>query len=117
VQKALVFAWILNTRRALTAGDRESLRAQIDLCHKMGFCYLDITARNILPTKRGPAVLIDYDCVCRVGRSALGPIPPESSPSVKDRDAVAFEDDEHLWEQLLQMPLFDDSTAAPSSFA
>ena len=109
-----MFDWIPNAPRALTAVDRESLRAQIDLCHKLGFCHLDITARNILPAEDGPAVLMDYDCVCRLGRSALGPLPPESSLRVKRRDAVRFEDDEFLWEQLLRMPIFEDS-AAPSA--
>ena len=82
----------------------DSLRAQIDLCHKLGFCHLDISPRNILP-KRGPAVLMDCDCVCRLGRSAL--IPPESSRNVKDRDA------EYVWEQPLRIPLvFEDSASS-----
>lgn len=106
-QRCLVYEWIehdADPQRRLSEADVRSLRAQVDLCHALGFCHLDITARNVLvrPEKDGGAVLIDYDCVTRVGTVPLCGTPPESSARVKNRDTVRLDDDEHLWTRLLQ---------------
>ncbi len=102
-QRCLVYPWIEHDpARALTASDVAALRAQVDLCHALGFCHLDITARNVLRTEEAGAVLIDYDCVTRVGTAPLCGTPPESSARVQRRDAVRLEDDEHLWTLLLR---------------
>ena len=95
----LVFQWFPHEKRSLTPEDMSSLRAQVDFCHSLGFCHLDITARNILLSDKA-ALLMDYDCVCRVDDCPLGPIPPESTERVKKRDAVRIVDDEALWNDL-----------------
>ncbi len=104
-QRCLVYTWSERDPAApgaaLTADQVRSLRAQVDLCHALGFCHLDITARNVLRTE-DDAVLVDYDCVTRVGTVPLCGTPPESSARVQRRDAVRLDDDEHLWARLLK---------------
>ncbi len=60
-QICLVFEWIENDPdRAVNDADARSLRAQLDLCHALGFCHLDVTDRNVLLTE-STAILMDYD--------------------------------------------------------
>jgi len=73
--------------------------------HWLGFCHLDITKRNILLALGDKCYLMDFDCVCEIGRSPLGPLPPESSEPILRRDPADVEDDTHLW-QLLQGDYF-----------
>ena len=102
-RKGLVFPWIYPPKisRKLTAKDFEALRAQVDFCHLLGFCHLDITARNVLLSDQ-QAYLVDYDCVCGIDRSVLFPVAPENTLSVKQAQPVSLEDDEHLWNRLKQ---------------
>jgi hypothetical protein len=99
-QICLAYEWIANDpERQITTTDLRSLRAQLDLCHALGFCHLDVTQRNILLTDQ-TAILMDYDCVTKIGTSPLCGIAPENCARVKSRDCVRVEDDEHLWNQL-----------------
>lgn len=100
----LVFHFVIPPREAedhvITVGDRAQLWAQIQFLHWLGFCHLDITARNVLLGRGGKCYLLDYDCVCALGRSPLGPLPPESSKAILRRDPADVLDDVHLWQQL-----------------
>jgi hypothetical protein len=108
-QRCLVFEWIENDPdRAVTDRDRQSLRAQLDVIHALGFCHLDVTPRNILLAE-DTSILMDYDCVTRIGTVPLCGIAPENSARVKRRDKVRVEDDEHLWRLL-----FPDADPRPA---
>jgi hypothetical protein len=108
-QRCLVFEWIENDpERAATGRDVQQLRAQLDVIHALGFCHLDVTQRNILLTE-DTAILMDYDCVTRIGTVPLCGIAPENCARVKRRDKVRVEDDEHLWRLL-----FPDAAPGPA---
>jgi len=92
--------------RLPTARDRAQVRAQMKFLHWLGFCHLDITKRNILLAHGDKCYLMDFDCVCEIGKSPLGPLPPESSEPILRRDPAEIEDDTHLW-QLLQGDYFN----------
>jgi hypothetical protein len=99
-QCCLVFEWIENDPdRSMTDRDQQSVRAQLDVVHDLGFCHLDVTPRNVLLTE-DTAILMDYDCVTRIGTSPLCGIAPENCARVQRRDKVRVEDDEHLWRLL-----------------
>jgi len=103
----LVFRYVVQPRQARlpTARDRAQVRAQMKFLHWLGFCHLDITPRNILLAHGDKCYLMDFDCVCEIGRAPLGPLPPESSDPILRRDPAEIEDDTHLW-QLLQGDYF-----------
>jgi len=106
-KKGLVFRYVVQPRQARlpTARDRAQVRAQMKFLHWLGFCHLDITKRNILLALGDKCYLMDFDFVCEIGRSPLGPLPPESSEPILRRDPADVEDDTHLW-QLLQGDYF-----------
>jgi len=108
-KKGLVFRYVVQPRKARspTASDRAQVRAQMQFLHWLGFCHLDITKRNILLADNGKCYLMDFDCVCRIGKIPLGPLPPESSEPILRRDPAQLEDDLQLW-QLLQGSFFTD---------
>jgi len=105
----LVFPFVVPPRdeekRGITVEDRAQVRVQMEFLHWLGFCHLDITARNILQGRNGKCYLLDYDCVCAIGRCPLGPVPPESSKSIMQRNPAEVLDDLHLW-RLLQGTYF-----------
>jgi len=78
--------------------------------HWLGFCHLDITARNIMLADEGKCYLMDFDCVCKIGLVQLGPLPEESSEVILRRDPAGIADDLHLW-RLLQTTFFDNLPA------
>lgn len=121
-KKGLVFNYVVGPEppREPNANDEAQIQAQMEFCHLLGFCHLDITERNILLADDDKALLMDFDAVCQIGKSPLGPLPPESSDRVMRRDPVKIADDDHLW-QLLRKAKFgrqnavDDITPATQS--
>jgi len=108
-KKGLVFRYVIQPRkpRKPTANDRAQVRDQIAFLHWLGYVHLDITDRNIMLADKGKCYLMDYDCVCKIGRIPLGPLPPESSEPIMRRDPAELDADDHLW-QLLQTSFFKD---------
>jgi len=108
-KKGLVFRYVVQPRKARlpTAKDRAQVRAQMEFLHWLGYCHLDITKRNILLADNDKCYLMDFDCICKIGKVPLGPLPPESSEPIMRRDPAQLDDDLHLWE-LLQPDFFKD---------
>jgi len=98
-KKGLVFRYVVQPRKARlpTASDRAQVKAQMKFLHWLGYVHLDITKRNILLADNDKCFLMDFDCVCKLGKMPLGPLPPESSEPIARRDPAQIDDDLHLW--------------------
>ena len=57
----------------------------------------------VRPEKDGGAVLIDYDCVTRVGTVRYVARRPRAARASKPRHRAPLDDDEHLWTRLQGM--------------